>query len=202
MLNKYLDQMNWHPAQGTLVAGAIVILGFVLSELNWGFLSLAALGTFGPGILREFGFLNDQDEFQRRATRKAGYHAFLTSGLFTFLLVAYIRSGERNLGDPEAVVTLILAILWFTWFLSSLLSYWGPQKTVTRILVAFGIVWLIFTVVSNIMSPVALLMQSLVVIPFFLLAYIAKRWPTIAGGLLVVAAAFFFYFFGGHMQFF
>ncbi|MEA3288159.1 MAG: hypothetical protein U9Q77_12400 [Candidatus Marinimicrobia bacterium] len=70
---------------------------------------------------------------------------------------------------------------------------WHPARGT---LVAFGVVWLIFTVVSNIMSPVALFMQSLVVIPFFLLAYIARRWPKAAGSLLIAAALFFFYFFG------
>ena len=195
MRNKLFARLDWHPANGTLVAGVLVILGFFLSEINEGFFALAALGTFGPGILRELGLLEDQDEFQRVAARRAGYHAFLAAGLFTFLLLAYIRSGERNLGEMEAVVTLILAVLWFTWFLSSLLSYWGPQKTVYRILNAFGVVWLIFVVASHALEPVALIMEALVVIPFFLLAYVAKRWPRIAGGFLVVAACFFFYFF-------
>lgn len=195
MMDKFFARLDWHPARGTLVAGAFVIAGFFLGHINWGFLSIAALGTFGPGILRELGILNDQDEFQRRATRKAGYHAFLTAGLFTFLLISYLRTGQRNVEEPEVLVSLILAVLWFTWFLSSLLSYWGPQRTVSRVLIAFGAVWLTFTIASNILDPVALIMQSLVMIPFFLLAYVAKRWPGIAGIFLVGASFFFFYFF-------
>ncbi len=195
MIRKFLDRLDWHPAHGTLVAGVMVILGFVLSEINWGFLSLAALGTFGPGILREIGILNDQDEFQRRAARRAGYHAFLTAGLFTFLMVSYLRSGERNVGEPEVMVSLILAVLWFTWFLSSLLSYWGPQKTVTRVLNAFGTVWLIFNIAGNLNDLIAMIMQSLLAVPFFLLAYIAQKWPRIAGLLLVISSCFFIYMF-------
>jgi len=195
MIKKLFDRLDWHPAHGTLVAGAVVMLGFALSEINWWFLSLAALGTFGPGILRETGLLNDQDEFQRRADRRAGYHAFLTAGLFTFLYMAYLRSGERNVGESEVSVSLILSLLWFTWFLSSLLSYWGPQRTVSRVLNAFGWVWLVFNVVGNLNAFVALFMQSLLAVPFFLLAYVAKRWPIVAGILLLVASGFFFYFF-------
>lgn len=179
----------------TLIAGAVVILGFALSEVNSWFLSLVALGTFGPGILRELGLLNDQDEFQRRADRRAGYHAFLTAGLFTFLYDAYLRAGERSVGEAEISVSLILAVLWFTWFLSSLLSYWGPQKTVSRVLNVFGWVWLIFNVVGNLADPIALIMQSLLAAPFFLLAYVAKRWSKIAGIVLIGSSAFFFYFF-------
>lgn len=196
MNNKLFARLDWHPASGTLIAGGFVVLGFILAEINWAFISLAALGTFGPGILREMGILNDQDEFQRIAARKAGYHAFLVAGLFTFLMVAYIRSGDRNLAAPESVVQLVLAVLWFTWFLSSLLAYWGAQRTVNRVLIAFGVVWLIFNIVGNLMSPVAMFMQCLLAVPFFLLAYVAKSWPRIAGLLLVLAACFFFYFFG------
>ncbi|MBT3254633.1 MAG: hypothetical protein HN995_11920 [Candidatus Marinimicrobia bacterium] len=195
MINKIFSRLEWQPTHATLIAGVVVLLGFGLSEISWAFLSLAALGTFGPGILRELGILNDQDEFQRRADRQAGYHAFLTAGLFTFLLVTYLRSGDRNVEEPEVAVSLILAILWFTWFLSSLLSYWGPQKTVSRVLYGFGWVWLVFNIVGNLTDPIALIMQSLVAMPFFLLAYVAKRWPQIAGVVLIAVSAFFFYFF-------
>lgn len=195
MISKLFSRLDWQPTHATLAAGAVVLLGFGLSEINWGFLSLAALGTFGPGILREMGILNDQDEFQRRADRRAGYHAFLTAGLFTFLLVSYLRSGVRNVEEPEVTVSLILAVLWFTWFLSSLLSYWGPQKTVSRVLFGFGWVWLVFNIVGNITEPIALIMQSLLAAPFFILAYVSKRWPKIAGVVLIAVSAFFFYFF-------
>ncbi|NQV30412.1 MAG: hypothetical protein HQ508_05955 [Candidatus Marinimicrobia bacterium] len=195
MIGNILARLDWHPTKGTQVAGGLVILGFLLSDYYEGFLTLAALGTFGPGILRELGFLNDHDEFQRRAAHRAGYHAFLAAGFVTFLLAAYLRSGDRNVGDPEVLVTLILAILWLAWFISSLLSYWGPQKTVNRVLNVFGVVWLIFNVVGHLYDPMALVMQSLLALPFFLLAYVAKRWPRLAGVLLMLAACFFFYIF-------
>lgn len=195
MIKKLFSRLEWQPTHATLIAGGLVILGFALSEINWWFLCLAALGTFGPGILRETGILNDQDEFQRRADRRAGYHAFLTAGLFTFLYDAYLRAGDRNVGEAEVSVSLILAVLWFTWFLSSLLSYWGPQRTVSRVLYGFGWVWLVFNIVGHLYDPIALIMQSLLALPFFLLAYIATRWPRIAGILLILASCFFFYLF-------
>ena len=196
MISKIFSRLDWQPTHATLIAGFFVILGFGLSSVNNWFLALMALGTFGPGILRETGILNDQDEFQRRADRRAGYHAFLTAGLFTFVYDAYLRAGERNVGEAEISVSLILAILWFTWFLSSLLSYWGPQRTVSRVLYAFGWVWLAFNVLGHLYDIMALIMQSLLAVPFFALAYVAKRWPRVAGILLIAAAAFFFYFFG------
>ena len=190
----------WRPSMTQFVAGGLVIAGFLLASLNWWFLLLAGLGTFGPGVLREMGWLNDRDEFQRRADHRAGYHAFLTAGLLAFFLIAFVRSGERTIKDPEELSTLFLALLWLSWFLSSLLAYWGPQKTAARILVGFGCAWLIFTIVSNLGSEwsgwTALLMHPLLTLPFFGLAWLSKKWPRITGIALLATSVFFFRFFG------
>ena len=193
-------QHRWRPTRTNLVAGGLVIAGFLLTGLSWWFLLLAALGTFGPGVLREMEWLQDKDEFQRRAEHRAGYHAFLTAGLLAFGLVAVFRSGERTLKDPQELATLFLAILWSTWFFSALLAYWGPQKTAARMLYAFGSVWLAFTIVSNTGSEwtgwTALLLHPLLTVPFFGLAWLSSRWPRITGTLLLGASIFFFQFFG------
>jgi hypothetical protein len=194
------DRKRWRPTRTNLVAGGMVVVGFMLTGISWWFLLLAGLGTFGPGILREMGWLCDKDEFQRQAGYRAGYHAFLTAGLVCFCLMAFLRSEERMVKDPEEFATLFLAILWFTWFLSSLLDYWGPKKTAARILCAFGSVWLVFTIVSN-LGPewtgwTALLLHPLLTLPFFALAWLSHRWPRTTGALLLVASIFFMQLFG------
>ena len=188
------------PSRTSILSGILVLAGFLLASVNWWFILLAGAGTFGPGILRELGWLNDQDEFQRQIAFRAGYHAFLITGSLAFLLVAYLRSTERSLGDPEEIATLLMVILWFTWFLSSLFEYWGPQKAVFRILVVFGIGWLVFTVASNVGREwtgwPALLMHMLLTLPFFALAWTSYRWPRITGLLLLVACICFAQLFG------
>lgn len=186
---------RWRPTRATVIGGILVGAGFALTAINWGFLVISAVGAFGPGILRELGLLHDLDEFQRRAAHRAGYHAYLAGGFVSLLLVALLRSRPDGLEASEEAATVVLVVLWFTWFLSSLLAYWGPRKTATRILIIFGAIWLVFNIIGNLQSPVALVMQCLVAVPFFALAYVARRWPRVAGGLLVVASAFFFYFF-------
>jgi hypothetical protein len=42
----------------------------------------------------------------------------------------------------------------------------------------------------------ALLMQSSLAVPFFLLAWVARRWPRVAGAFLLLVSVFFFWFFG------
>ena len=190
---------RWRPTRTNLIAGGLVIAGFLLTEVNWWFFLLVAAGTFGPGILRELGWLRDKDEFQRQAAHRAGYHAFLTVGLVAFLLVVFFRTGG-TMEHPHRLVTFFLALLWFTWFFSSLLAYWGAQKTAARILIAFGCVWLVFTIVSN-LGPewtgwAALLLHPLLAAPFFVLAWLSTRWPRIAGVLLLAVSVFFFQFFG------
>jgi hypothetical protein len=193
---RLLARIGWRPTKATLIAAALIILGMVLADINWGFLFLVGLGMLGPGLLRELGWLKDQDEFQRQAARRAGYHAFLVTGFLAFFLVGLLRSGYKGIKDPEEVVSLLLVVLWFTWVLSSLLGYWGPKRTARTILITFGIFWLLFNIVGNLYSFTALVMQSLVAVPFFVLALAARRWPKVAGVLLIAASGFFFYFFG------
>ena len=191
---------RWRPTRTNLVAGSMVVAGFMLVSLSWWFLLLAALGTFAPGVLREMGWLRDKDEFQLQAARRAGYHAFLTSGLVAFVLVAFFRSGERVVEDPEELATLFLAVLWCTWFFSMLLDFWGPQKAVHRVLIAFGSCWLLFTIASNVGSEwtgwAALLLHPLLTLPFFAMASLSLRWPRITGILLLTISIFFMQFFG------
>lgn len=193
---------RWRPSPATLIAGVVVVLGFVLAQwYRWGFIALIGLGTFGPGILRELGWLRDQDEFQRRAAHRAGYHAFLVTGLAAFLIYAYTRSGG-TLKLPEELSLVYIALLWFTWMFSSLFSYWGPHKTAFRVLLIFGCVWGLFNIISNLRDLVAMAMQLLVTTaPFFVLAWVSRRWPRVAGGLLVALSVFFLSVYFGTPQF-
>ncbi|MCK4303985.1 MAG: hypothetical protein KAY24_07085, partial [Candidatus Eisenbacteria sp.] len=163
-MSRLLARLGWHPTPATLVATGVVILGLVLCNISWGYLCVVALGAFGPGILRELGLLRDKDEFERRAARRAGYHAYLVGGLFTFLLVSYFRANEQPIQEPASLVTMILIVLWFTWLLSSLLSYWGPRKTASRLLTVFGSFWLLFVILSNTgtawRGPMGIIMHS------------------------------------------
>jgi len=70
---------RWRRTRTRLVASAIVIAGFWLSRVSLWFFLLVGVGTFGPGLLRELGLLNDRGEFQRRADHRVGYYAFLTA---------------------------------------------------------------------------------------------------------------------------
>jgi hypothetical protein len=193
-------KFQWRPTRTHLIAGALVVAGFWLSSLSWWFFILVGLGALGPGVLRELGWLHDEDEFQRQADHRAGFHAFLCTSLVAFVFVAFLRSGERAVEDTSELATFFLALLWFSWFLSSLLSYWGAQKTAARILVAFGSAWLVFAVLSNIGSEwtgwAALLLHPLLAAPFFVLAWLSRRWPRVSGVLLLAASVFFMRFLG------
>jgi len=170
----------------SVLVGAGIFLAVTVDML---FLVLAALGTFGPGIARELGWLRDQDEFQRRAAHRAGYHAYLASGVVTILVVALLRAGTASIDDgPSLTATLVLVVLWLTWFFSMFLGFWGPQKAASRTLIVFGSFWLMFVVLSHATEPGSLFMESLVVLPFFALAWLVGRWPRLAGALLLLVA--------------
>ncbi|MBI4720393.1 MAG: hypothetical protein HY770_04050 [Chitinivibrionia bacterium] len=184
----------WRPRPASMIAACLIIAGLILSNTSWWFFILVGLGIFGPGLLREFGALRDKDEFQSRSTHRAGYHAFLAAGIIAAIFVAYNRSGERNLKEPEELATLFLVVLWFTWLLSSLLSFVGAKRAAVRILIGYGAFWLLFSAASHITEPAALLMEGLMVTgPFFVLAFLSRRWPRLSGFLLIAATAFFLY---------
>ncbi len=185
------------PSLPGLIAGGLVIVGLLLSTfVAWGFLVLAGLGAFGPGILRELGWLRDQDEFQRQAAHRAGYHAYLIGGLATVLVVSALRWGDADIQGPAEWLMLILLVLWTTWLFSALLAYWGARKTASRVLMTFGSFWAVFVIASVIGGeakdrPLGALMAFVFVAPFFVLAYTAGRWPRKTGTLLLVVSAFF-----------
>ncbi|MFQ5891077.1 MAG: hypothetical protein ACE5JR_13705 [Gemmatimonadota bacterium] len=185
-----------------LIAGALVILGVLLSMfVSEGLLVLAGLGAFGPGILRELGLLRDQDEFQRQAAHRAGYHAYLIGGLATVLVVSALRWRESDLEDSSEWIMLILVILWTTWLFSALLAYWGARRTASRVLIVFGSFWAVFVIASIIGEAditgdpaefmLGVLMGFVFVAPFFVLAWTAGRWPGRTGAMLLAVAAFF-----------
>lgn len=181
-----------------LIAGGLVILGVLLSMfVAEGLLVVAGLGAFGPGILRELGLLRDQDEFQRQAAHRAGYHAYLIGGLAAVLAVSGLRWRDAN-QDGAEWITLILVVLWMTWLFSGLLAYWGARKTASRVLLTFGAFWAVFVIASVIGESndtaeflLGVLMSFVVVAPFFVLAWTAGRWPRRTGAALLAVSALF-----------
>jgi len=185
------------PDLSGLIAAVLVVSGVLLSMfVAEGFLILAGLGAFGPGLLRELGWLREQDEFQRQAARRAGYHAYLIGGFAAVLAVAGLKWRETDPHGSAAWVMLVVLILWMTWLFSALLAYWGARKTTARILAIFGSFWLVFAA-ADIMGaaakdrPLGMLMALALVAPFFLLAFTAGRWPRPTGAFLLAVCALF-----------
>jgi len=186
----------WLRSPVNLVASTLVIGGFLLTSIDEIWALLMGAGIFGPGILREFGWLQDKDEFQLRAARRAGYHAYLVGGLMIFTLVALYRHEEPFIEEPSSLVLSIFVVVWFTWLLSSLLSYWGALKMAKRLLFAFGTVWLLFNIAAGEGNWVTSAMQSLLAVPFFAAALLAQRFPRLVGLLLIAVSIFLFFLFG------
>ncbi len=195
---EHTERRRLPPLPG-LIAGGLVILGVLLSMfVAEGLLVVAGLGAFGPGILRELGWLKDQDEFQRQAAHRAGYHAYLIGGLAAVLAVSGLRWRGANQAGAEWIL-LILVSLWMTWLFSALLAFWGARKTASRVLFAFGAFWAVFVIASVIGESentaeflLGSLMGSIVVAPFLVLARMAGRWPRRRTGAVLLAVAALF----------
>lgn len=188
-----------------MIAGGLVIVGVVL----WMFVSkalllVAGLGAFGPGILREFGWLKDHDEYQRLAAHRAGYHAYLVGGIAVVLVASGLALSGGDVGDADEWVRFILIVMWGSWMFSALMEYWGARKTASRILMTFGSFWALFVIASLVgdahiprdahdlwLMVQGMLAGTLFVAPFFVLAWTSTRWPRRSGGWLLAIALVF-----------
>jgi len=187
----------------TLVQAAVIALGvFLWMTVGKAWILLAGLGAFVPGILRELGVLHDLDEFQREASRRAAFHAYLVGGLATVALVTAIHLGGE-VPYPADVVTLVLVVLWMTWLFSYLTAFLGPQKTATWILLTFGAFWLLFALLDGaseatgvVEAIVGVLLHAVFVLPFAVGAYAARHWPKPTGWALLAVGAFLVVFLG------
>jgi len=176
---------------GLVAAG--LLLGAVV-DMAW--LILFALGVFGPVFLREVGLLRDRDEFQRQAAFRAGYRAYLVGGVFLAGVLIAKSWGYANLEHDQFPAHPALTVLVMVYFLSYLTDYWGVRKAAFRILLAFGLLWLVFALLEA--GPLGFLRHPFVVLPFFVLAITSRRWPRISGGLLIALSIFAFFFFHLH----
>lgn len=177
-----------------VVSCALVVAGLVLgatADMAWWI--LFALGAFGPSVLRAAGLLRDLDEFQREAARRAGHHAYLAGGLFLTVVVIAKQWGYANLDHDQFPASAGLAVLVVTYFMSRLVGFWGARGAAFRVLITFGCFWLTFTLLSH--FGVEALIEGLVSLPFFLLAFASRRFPRASGFVLLAAGAFAFWFF-------
>lgn len=201
------------PPVSGLIAGAMVVAGVLLWMLvAKPLLILAGLGAFGPGILRELGWLRDQDEFQREAAYRAGYHAYLVGGFAAVLIVSGLDWNSGSLSGGSEWVALVLVVMWLSWMFSGLTAYWGARRTTSRVLLTFGSFWAVFaiaTIVSEAMARtggvtdtlVGVLAALSIVGPFFVLAWTAQRWPRVTGVILIgVSVVFVARFWSGNQQ--
>jgi len=196
---------NRLPPPPGLIAGALVMLGIVL----WMFVSksllfVVGLGVFGPGIVRELGWLKDQDEFQRQAAHRAGYHAYLVGGLVA-VLVYSAEHWQPSTRDTSDLLLNIIVVLWLAWMFSALLRYWGARKTASSVLVAFGSFWALF-VIASLMGErgapqadvsaweiaLGVVVGISVISAFFVPAWTVFRWPRPTGRILLLITLLFF----------
>jgi hypothetical protein len=161
-----------------------------------GFLSLMAAGAFGPGVLRQFGLLRDFDEFQKEAAAKSGLRAYLTTGIFLMVVVISENWHGLSLSNdalPASTVVILMLVIYYS---SYCLSFWDTRKAVSRVLLAFGLFWLVFAALSHTGRPWSLLVGVVAVPgPFILAAILCRRWPGITGLLLLCTCAWTIWFF-------
>jgi hypothetical protein len=161
-----------------------------------GFMSFFAVGAFGPGVLRQLGLLNDLDEFQKEAAAQSGLRAYFCSGILLMAVVVAENWHQLSLGNDQVPASTVVIIMLVVYYSSYCLSFWDTRQAVSRVLLAFGLFWLAFVVLSHADEPLALLVGVLAVPGVFIVgALLCRRWPRVIGLLLLGASVWSLFFF-------
>lgn len=181
------------------IALGIGVLALILSRIQMtgmhSWVGLFGLAVFGPPVLRELGWLKDDDEFCRDMRRNAGFHAALAVGLMLFLnevvVPLYMNHPEAQAAKlwlfPNNILrqTLVLVFLF-----SYLIQYWGPAKGVFRILLGMAVLTLIegAMVFQNVHQDFLMFLVPMLAIALLVtgLAFLSRRQPRLVGWSLLV----------------
>ncbi len=175
-----------------LIAGGL-ILGTTVS--GWFYL-LAAVGIFGPVILKAFGLMPETDEFQKRITDIAARNGYLAAGIYFILIMMLIQLDILKITDQKSLWIFGFTLTISTYYISYALCFWNTVKAGQRILFAFGFFWLTFVILSEWGNWTAFLIELLVVpLPFILLIFLSRKYPRTAGLILIGIAVFGIFFF-------
>lgn len=177
----------------------LVMVGLLGAAANLPMLALAGFGVLGPPLLRDLGWLKDDDDFTRRASYRAAFHAFaLTAALLILnrVLGLWRDSLPPSLGPDGLFVPLdsLVHLALTIYVVSFVTQYWGVRQGVVRVLVGLGLV-VALTGVSNTLlaarfgrafDPWFLTLSLGILGAFVLLAWLVARWPRLGGGVLVI----------------
>jgi len=139
-MGRKLPSIDW-------IALGIGVVGLVLSRVqspgfgSW--LGLLGLAVFGPPLLRELGWLQDEDEYVRNIRWRAGFHAAMFAGVAIFL--NWVARGFY-INHPEALHQKLWLFpmndlrqnLVVIYLVSFLIQYWGAPRGVFRILLGMA----------------------------------------------------------------
>ncbi|MCB1161408.1 MAG: hypothetical protein R3C71_11125 [Candidatus Krumholzibacteriia bacterium] len=153
--------------------------------------ALILAGLFGPGLLREFGLLRDQDEFQRRVAQRAGWRAFLAGGLVLLLLAHFMPWPQppafgREL--PKLPLNAALLVMLLTYVCSTLQDYWGARRGATAILLALAALFALGAILDEAPDWLGVLVDLRFSAGLLLALLVGRRYPQVAGALLLVLA--------------
>jgi len=143
-------------------------------------------------ILRESNLVNDVDERDRVIEYKASHISLLTT--ISFVVVFFVYNLVFKGKNPEQEWYLVLFIPIIVKWMFHVGHIKGSRKLGLAIGFVFGVIWLLFAILSNGIS-IAGLMQSVFALSILLPTVISLKWAKIGGPILMLigmAMAVFF----------
>lgn len=201
-MNVLQEKLHWfggvtNLSPVTIIAIVLVVAGLLLgTTAHMGFMILFAVGAFGPGLLRQMGLIDDLDELQKEAAAKSGLRAYLVTAILMMAVVIGENWNRFGFGLEKVPASSVVLLMLIVYYASYCLSFWDTRKAVSRVLLAIGLFWLAFVVLSHAREPAALFGEALLVPGPFIVAAVLCRWfPRTVGLLLIALAMSSIYFF-------
>lgn len=201
-MNVLQEKLHWfggvtNLSPVTMIALVLVAVGLLLgTTTHTAFMILFALGAFGPGLLRQMGLIDDLDELQKEAAAKSGLRAYLVTAILMMAVVIGENWNRIGFGLEKVPASSVVLLMLIVYYASYCLSFWDTRKAVSRVLLAIGLFWLAFVVLSHAREPGPLIGEALVVPGPFIVAAVLCRWfPRTVGLLLIAFAMSSIYFF-------
>ncbi len=171
------------PKVATIISGSCFILFLALGLLvDRFFYAFAVLSVVMPDLLREFGWLTDMDEFQLEASKKASHHAYISTAVFSAIIIGNSGMWMSNPVSSGEIFTLLFVLLVVVKYSSYFIQFWDKKKASFRILLFFAIFWSAFVLLGKHQYIRTILIALLAVpVPFFVLALLSIRFPVFTG---------------------
>jgi hypothetical protein len=193
----------WGMNTATMISAGVFVASVVCALVASPFFAIgAAFAAFLPDVLRLLDVLRDIDEFQAEASGRASRLALVSGSFYMATVFALTATGAVEAEAHRDAWLIGLTLVLTVRYVAYAMMFWNARRGAPKVLIAFGLFWLVFVVLSEWGSWIPLAIEAAAVVgPFAAGAALVVRFPKSVGAGSVLLAIGAFVFFGMYRLF-